>query len=357
MKIEGNHYRTIWPSFQEDFVTIIDQTSLPHRLNFLRIDSLGKMMIAIKSMQVRGAPLIGVAAAYGMALAAYENCNHETLKKSAELLIHSRPTAVNLRWAVERMQAVLLTVEPELRVKIAWQEAAKIANEDVVQNQAIGEHGLALIRQLMINKTATDLHVLTHCNAGWLATVDYGTALAPIYAAHDSGLNVHVWVSETRPRNQGSSLTAWELSQHGVPHTVITDNAAGYLIQKKLVDMVIVGADRVTRHGDVCNKIGTYLKALAANAHGIPFYAAVPAPTIDWQIESADIDIEMRAQNEISHITGMAENGDVVQVRLMPETSSAWNPAFDVTPSRFVSGIITERGVFAPDDLKVLSHA
>ena len=280
MRIRGLHYRTIWPAETREAVEIIDQTALPHRFDVLKLKTLAEMVQAIKTMQVRGAPLIGAAAAYGMALALREQADDDRLRQAGRILAGSRPTAVNLRWAVERMEQRLLKVPVSQRADAAWQEAAQICDEDVLQNEAIGNHGLALL-QAMHQKRGRTLNVLTHCNAGWLATVDWGTALAPIYRAFDSGIPIHVWVDETRPRNQGASLTAWELAQHGVPHTVIVDNAGGHLMQHGEVDMVIVGADRVTARGDVCNKIGTYLKALAAYDNQVPFYAAVPSPTID----------------------------------------------------------------------------
>ena len=348
MNVGLHHYRTIWPDVRCQFVQIIDQTKLPFTFDIVRIDSVEKMAIAIKTMQVRGAPLIGVAAAYGMALAMLEDETDAHLARAAALLIASRPTAVNLAWAVRRMVATLQNIKIQ-RNLAAWREAANIANEDVAQNQAIGQYGLTLINSLYQHKT---FNMLTHCNAGWLATVDYGTALAPIYAAHDAGMKVHVWVDETRPRNQGAALTAWELAQHGVPHTVITDNAGGHLMQQGLVDMVLVGADRVTSQGDVCNKIGTYLKALAAFDNTIPFYAAVPSPTIDWQMSDyKQIEIEERSSDEVAYIRGLAADNSEQTVRIIPLQSAAANPAFDVTPARLVSGIITEKGVFAPSDL------
>jgi methylthioribose-1-phosphate isomerase len=334
-------------------VQIVDQTKLPFRLEILRMDSLDSMIVAISTMQVRGAPLIGVAAAYGIALAMREDDSDANLVNAAKRLVASRPTAVNLAWAVTRMVDGLQH-ERQRRNLTAWRLAAEIAEEDVNQNKAIGQNGLKLISNLPQGKTS---NILTHCNAGWLATVDYGTALAPIYAAHDAGLNVHVWVSETRPRNQGLALTAWELSQHGVPHTVISDNAAGYLIQQKKVDMVMVGADRVTANGDVCNKIGTYLKALAAQAGNIPFYAAVPTPTIDWEITCDAIEIEHRHPDELAFMSGLLADGSIQTMRILPEHSNALNPAFDVTPADLVTGIITEKGVFPPSKLKELQHA
>jgi len=353
MKIDQQHYRTLWPDEVQQSVTIINQLLLPFRFEVLHITTLADMVVAITTMQVRGAPVIGVAAAYGIALAMRADASEAHLTSAAQQLLASRPTAVNLAWAVQRMLHVLMPITPDARVARAWQEAASIAEEDVLQNQAIGQHGLALIRKL--NKQTT-LNVLTHCNAGWLATVDYGTALAPIYAAHETGIAVHVWVDETRPRNQGASLTAWELAQHGVPHTVISDNAGGHLMQHGQVDMVLVGADRVTATGDVCNKIGTYLKALAAFDNGVPFYAAVPTPTIDWQLLDglADIDIEQRHVHEVAFMQGLTHAGELIQVRVIPESSPAANPAFDVTPARLVTGILTERGVFSPAQLRSL---
>lgn len=349
MKVAQKHYRTIWPDARCKFVEIIDQTKLPFAFETVRLLKLEQMVHAIKTMQVRGAPLIGVAAAYGVALATLEGDSDANLALAATRLKASRPTAVNLAWAVDRMVTALQGMPNNMRNLAAWREAAQIAEEDVAQNQAIGQHGLELIKNLYQNKT---FNILTHCNAGWLATVDFGTALAPIYAAHDAGLNVHVWVDETRPRNQGAFLTAWELAQHGVPHTVITDNAGGHLMQQGLVDMVIVGADRVTANGDVCNKIGTYLKALATFDNQIPFYAAVPSPTIDWQISNyQEIEIEERDAAEVANIQGLNSDDCLQIVRIMPLESSATNPAFDVTPARLVNGIITEKGVFSPQDL------
>jgi len=362
MIINNQKFRTIWPNDGKAAgsrsVSIIDQTKLPHAFKIVEIINMPQMIVAIKTMQVRGAPLIGAAAAYGMALAMQNDCNDEYLQLSAKQLIQSRPTAVNLRWAVERMTQLLLPMAAEMRLDAAWLEAAKICDEDVLLNQAIGQHGLKLIQSLLslnLNKQhSRQLNILTHCNAGWLATVDFGTALAPIYAAHDAGINVHVWVDETRPRNQGASLTAWELAQHGVPHTVISDNAGGHLMQHGQVDMVIVGADRVTSAGDVCNKIGTYLKALAAFDNHVPFYAAVPSPTIDWTMLNGvqEIEIEERDGREVAWMTGMLDSGEVAEVNILPANTKVANPAFDVTPARLVTGIITEHGVFAPSLLR-----
>lgn len=358
MQINGTHFRTIWRDKAQDFVEIIDQARLPHAFEILKLATLEEMAEAIRSMRLRGAPLIGAAAAYGMALAMRQDSSDKHMQHAVEVLLESRPTAVNLRWAVERMLGVLQALPQQQRNRAAWAEAARICDEDVVLNQAIAQHGLMLIQRLLAEKSSASakpkrFNILTHCNAGWLATVDWGTALAPVYAAHDAGIDVHVWVDETRPRNQGASLTAWELGRHGVPHTVISDNAGGHLMQHGEVDMVIVGADRVTRSGDVCNKIGTYLKALAAHDNGIPFYAAVPSPTIDWNMDDglAQIPIEERSADEVACINGCLTDGSTATVRLLPAGTPVANPAFDVTPARLVSGIITERGVCAPGEL------
>jgi len=355
MKIEGKLWRTIWCASEGDAVEIIDQTRLPHAFEICRLQTLADAARAIKTMQVRGAPLIGAAAAYGMALAMKESQNDAWMLQAAASLIETRPTAVNLRWAVQRMLRVLRSLPENQRHEAAWREAAAICDEDVLLNQAIGQHGGELLHNLHDKKTHGErLNVLTHCNAGWLAAVDWGTALAPIYHAYDAGIPVHVWVDETRPRNQGASLTAWELSRHGVPHTVIADNAGGHLMQHGEVDIVIVGADRVTAAGDVCNKIGTYLKALAAHDNGVPFYAAVPSPTIDWEIEDGvrAIPIEERSADEVAWVQGRAENGDIMCVNVLPAGSKVANPAFDVTPARLVTGIVTERGIAVPQALK-----
>ncbi|MBM3488668.1 MAG: S-methyl-5-thioribose-1-phosphate isomerase, partial [Alphaproteobacteria bacterium] len=299
------------------------------------------------AMRVRGAPLIGATAAYGIALAMRAEASDAALERAAALLVATRPTAVNLRWALEAMRAHLVTLPPAARPEAAFARAAAIADEDVALNRALGRHGLALIEAIAARKKGAPVAVLTHCNAGWLGTVDWGTAIAPIYAAFDAGIPLHVWVDETRPRNQGASLTAWELGQHGVPHTVIVDNAGGHLMQHGRVDLCLVGTDRTTATGDVCNKIGTYLKALAAKDNGVPFYAAVPGPSIDWTIEDGvrDIPIEERDPSEVTSITGRTDDGGIATVTLTPAGSPAANFGFDVTPARLVTGLVTERGV------------
>lgn len=353
MRVKQQHFRTIWQ--QANSVCLIDQTRLPFEFVTVEVTTLAQMCHAIRSMQVRGAPQIGAAAAYGVALGIQTLASDTHLQTVVTQLCATRPTAVNLAWAAQRMQQQLLALPVSARATAAWALAQAIADEDVTQNLAIGQHGKALIAAKSTANPQQVVNILTHCNAGWLATVDGGTALAPIYAAHDAGLQVHVWVDETRPRNQGASLTAWELAQHGVPHTVIADNAGGHLMQHGQVDMVIVGADRVTREGDVCNKIGTYLKALAAFDQQVPFYAAVPTPTIDWQLaRGADIEIEMRDADEVAYMQGQGGDGQVQRIRVIPHESTALNPAFDVTPARLVTGIITEQGVFTPEQLTSL---
>jgi methylthioribose-1-phosphate isomerase len=344
MKIDGIPYRTIWPAADGLAVEVIDQTLLPHRFEVRRLTTAAEAGQAITTMVVRGAPLIGATAAYGMALAAREDASDDGLAGAAAALVRTRPTAVNLRWAVEGMLGILLALPPAQRSAAAYAEAARICDEDVESCASIGRHGEALIRKAYDG--TRPVNILTHCNAGWLATVDWGTALAPIYAAAETGIPLHVWVDETRPRGQGAALTAWELNQHGVPHTVIADNAGGHLMQTGKVDLVIVGSDRVAANGDVCNKIGTYLKALAAHDNGVPFYAALPFSTIDWTLDrGADIPIEERSSDEVTFATGKTSDGRIETVRLTPEGSPAANPAFDTTPARLVTGIITERGV------------
>jgi len=349
MRIDGTAYRTIWPD-GEGVVAIIDQTRLPHDFTVVRLTSLEEATHAIRAMLVRGAPLIGAAAAYGVALALRRDASDHGLEQACATLLATRPTAVNLRWALERMRGRLAPLPESQRIGIAEAEAAAIADEDVEINRSIGLHGAALIRAAAARKAPGEaVNVLTHCNAGWLATVDWGTALAPVYAAFEQGIPLHVWVDETRPRNQGASLTAWELKHHGVPHTVIADNVGGHLMQHGKVDLCIVGTDRTTATGDVCNKIGTYLKALAAHDNGVPFYVGLPSPTIDWTIADGvrEIPIEERDGREVSELTGCTADGRIETVRVTPEGSPVANYAFDVTPARLVTGLITERGICA----------
>ncbi len=358
MKIDGTPYRSVWVDPADGFtVRILDQTRLPWSSEFIRLTSPEQAAHAIRSMQVRGAPLIGAVAAYGVALAMRADPSTEALEAQCAALGATRPTAVNLRWAIERMLTKLRNTRPEQRASTAYAEAAAIADEDVAQCQSIGRHGAALIEDAARRNPGKPVEVLTHCNAGWLATVDWGTALAPIYTAFERGIDLHVWVDETRPRNQGASLTAWELGQHGVGHTVIADNAGGHLMQHGAVDLVIVGTDRVTRAGDVANKIGTYLKALAARDNGIPFWVATPSTTIDWRIADGirEIPIEERSADEVARVTGRADDGTIATVRVVPDASGAANPAFDVTPARLVTGLITERGCCAATEPALLS--
>ncbi len=330
-------------------VETIDQTRLPHELVFRRIDTLQGAVDAIATMVVRGAPLIGATAAYGLALGLHQAADDAHMADAYAKLLASRPTAVNLRHALEDVRAVVAPLPPAARAEAAFARADAICEEDVALNLAIGEAGFTLI-EAAHKRTGRTVNVLTHCNAGWLATVDWGTATAPIYLAHDRGVPVHVWVDETRPRNQGASLTAFELGQHGVPHTLVVDNAGGHLMQRGLVDMCIVGTDRVTARGDVANKIGTYLKALAARAHNVPFYVALPGPTLDWRLDDGlAIEIEERSSREVTHIWGRLEDGRVAEVQIAPMGTKAANPAFDVTPAELVTAFITERGVVAAE--------
>jgi methylthioribose-1-phosphate isomerase len=357
MKVDGRHFRTIWLEPDGWSVGAIDQRRLPHEFVITRLVSAEEAADAIRTMLVRGAPLIGAAAAYGMALAVHADPSDMALDRAYKLLIATRPTAINLKWALDEMEAVLRPLAPSVRREAAYQRAGEIADEDVGINQAIGGHGLEVIEVIAATKKAGDtINILTHCNAGWLATVDWGTATAPIYRAHDRGLAVHIWVDETRPRNQGASLTAWELGHHGVPHTVIPDNAGGHLMQHGMVDLAIVGTDRVAANGDVCNKIGTYLKALAAHDNGVPFYVALPSPTIDFSInDGREIPIEQRAASEVTHMSGRAADGRIEKVRVVPEGSPIANYGFDVTPARLVTGLITERGVLRADHAALAS--
>ncbi|MFT8245233.1 S-methyl-5-thioribose-1-phosphate isomerase [Roseomonas sp. BN140053] len=348
MKIAGIPYRSVWVDEADGWsVHVFDQTKLPWSLDILTLTDEAQVAEAIRSMQVRGAPLIGAVAAYGLALAMRRDPSTEALEAVAAALGETRPTAINLRWALDRMLDALRNHPPERRAAAAYAEAAAIADDDAETCRRIGQHGLPLLQEIAARKKPGErINVLTHCNAGWLATVDYGTALSPIYQAHDAGLPVHVWVDETRPRNQGAALTAFELGAHGVPHTVVSDNAGGHLMQHGQVDIVIVGTDRVTRNGDVANKIGTYLKALAARDNGVPFWVAMPHSTFDPAVGDgvAEIPIEERAPEEVTEMTGRLPDGRVATLRVVAEGSTAANPAFDVTPARLVTGLVTERG-------------
>ena len=356
MKVGGRHYRTIWPKEGDNStIQIIDQRPLPHEFVIEDLKTTEDFATAIREMHVRGAGLIGAATGYGMYIAALENPDYEGLVLAGEKLKATRPTAVNLAWAVERQLEAMRGVPEGERAEVAFSTARAIADEDADYCRMIGEHGLEVIRKIHGRKQDT-VNILTHCNAGWLAFVDYGSATAPIYAAHDAGIPVHVWVDETRPRNQGARLTAWELGQHGVPHKVIADNTGGHLMQHGLVDLCIVGSDRTTYTGDVANKIGTYLKALAAKDNGVPFFVALPSSTFDWKMRDGvkEIPVEERGEDEIKYIQGLHE-GSVKKVLLTPESSHAGNYAFDVTPSRLVTGIITERGVCEASEEGILT--
>jgi methylthioribose-1-phosphate isomerase len=347
MKVDGKNMRTIWVEPSGTSLGIIDQTALPHRTVTVQIGTLAQAAHAIKSMQVRGAPLIGVTAAYGMWLALREDASDDNLDRAYAALLATRPTAINLKWALDEMLTAVRNRPRAQRAEAALQRAGAIAEDDIAYCRAIGRHGAALIEAVAARKNGAPVNVLTHCNAGWLAAVDYGTALAPVYTAHDKGVALHVFADETRPRNQGASLTAWELGQHGVPHTVIPDNTGGHLMQHKQVDLVIVGADRVTAQGDVCNKIGTYLKALAAHDNGVPFYVAMPSSSVDFTVSDglAEIPIEQRAADEVTTVTGKTKAGGIETVQVVPDGSPVANYGFDVTPARLVTGLITERGV------------
>ncbi|SHN82286.1 S-methyl-5-thioribose-1-phosphate isomerase [Bradyrhizobium erythrophlei] len=348
MKVDGQSFRSIWVEGDGWTIGAIDQRRLPHEFVIAKLTSCEEAADAIRAMLVRGAPLIGATAACGVALAMRVDASDAALERAYAMLIAARPTAINLKWALDEMRKTLAPLAPPDRARAAYVRAGEIAEEDVAINQAIGRHGLGLIEAIEPRKKPGQaINILTHCNAGWLATVDWGTATAPIYLAHDGGLNVHVWVDETRPRNQGASLTAWELSHHGVAHTVIADNTGGHLMQHGMVDLVITGTDRVTANGDVCNKIGTYLKALAAFDNGVPFYVALPSPTIDFSVFDGvrQIPIEQRGADEVATMTGRTREGKIETVRIVPDGSPVANYAFDVTPARLVSGLITERGV------------
>ena len=355
MNVDGTPYRSIWLADDGWTVEIIDQTQLPHAFTVRALRNVHDAALAITAMQVRGAPLIGATAAYGVALAMRDDATDGNLEAACSLLAETRPTAVNLRWALGDMRGVLSAISPTERPAAAYRRAASICDDDVNINRAIGEHGAEhIVRHWHEKKdgsSAEPVNILTHCNAGWLATVDWGTALSAIYVAHDEGVPVHVWVDETRPRNQGAALTAWELQKHGVPFTLIADNTGGHLMQAGLVDLCITGTDRTTRNGDVANKIGTYLKALAASDNGVPFYVALPSPTIDWDLSTGrDIPIEQRDATEVTMMTGQAADGSIQTVRIAPEGAPAANYAFDVTPARLVTGLITDRGTCAASE-------
>ncbi|MVT53175.1 S-methyl-5-thioribose-1-phosphate isomerase [Bradyrhizobium yuanmingense] len=351
MKVDGKHFRSIWRERDGWSVVAIDQRRLPHEFVVARLTSSEDAAVAIRDMLVRGAPLIGATAAYGMALAMREDASDAGLQRAYDTLVVARPTAINLKWALDEMRAALAPIDPAERAEAAYARADEIAEQDVEINRGIADNGLKLIEATAAKKPGEVVNVLTHCNAGWLATVDWGTATAPIYLAHERGIKIHVWVDETRPRNQGASLTAWELGHHGVPHTVIPDNTGGHLMQHGMVDLAIVGTDRVAANGDVCNKIGTYLKALAAHDNGVPFYVALPSPTIDFAVHDGirDIPIEQRSGVEVTDMTGRTADGRLETVRIVPDNSPVANYAFDVTPARLVTGLITERGVLKPD--------
>ena len=352
MRIDGREYRTLWPDADGRTIHVIDQTGLPFRFATVALRSSADAARAISDMIVRGAPLIGVTGAYGLALAMMEDASDAGLASAYAMLLATRPTASNLRWALDRQRDLLATTPPGDRFARAFAEAGAIAEEDAAFCSAIGDHGARLILDLAARNPGRPINILTHCNAGWLATIDWGTALAPIYKAIRAGADVHVWVDETRPRNQGASLTAFELAGEGVPHTVVVDNAGGHLMQHGLVDLCIVGADRITATGDACNKIGTYLKALAAHDNGVPFYVAAPSSTIDWRMRDGvkEIPIEERSAREITHMSGRTAAGAIETVQIAPDGSPARNFAFDVTPARYVSALITERGVCAASE-------
>ncbi len=348
MLVDGKPTRTIWLGGDGRTVEIIDQTLLPFELKVVGLETLDDAAHAIRTMQVRGAPLIGATAAYGMALAVKDDASDAGLENAYKVLFATRPTAVNLRWALDDLRELLTPLAESERVGAAYKRAAEICDEDVEMCASLGEHGKAVIEDIWEAKGKPDkINILTHCNAGWLATVDWGTALAPVYKAHDAGIPVHVWVDETRPRNQGAGLTCWELGQHGVPHTLIVDNAGGHLMQHGQVDLCITGTDRTTAAGDVCNKIGTYLKALAADDNNVPFYVGLPGPTIDWTIDDGikDVPIEQRDADEVTRLTGVTAEGVLKTISIAPPGSPAANYAFDVTPARLVTGLITERGI------------
>jgi len=351
MKVDGTHYQTIWVHDDGWRVNIIDQTKLPHEFNVTTLSSACEVAHAIRTMMVRGAPLIGAAAAFGICLAMRKDPSDDNLEDASKLLLATRPTAINLHHAVHEMRANLLSIREPERANTAYRMAENICSIDIKTNRAIGEHGFRILKGISENKpTGVPVNILTHCNAGWLATVDWGTATAPIYTAHSAGLPIHIWVDETRPRNQGAALTAFEFLEQDIPHTVIVDNAGGHLMQNGLIDLCIVGTDRTTATGDVANKIGTYLKALAAKDNNIPFYVALPSSTIDWSIKDGitQIPIEERPQEEVLYINGQDETGRLTRIQITPDGTNAVNYAFDVTPAHLITGLITERGVADP---------
>ena len=343
MRIEGKDYKTIW--FEDNCVKIIDQTKLPHKFIIKDLKTVQDTINSIKTMEVRGAPLIGATAAYGLVLALLENNDQTFLKKSSDELIKSRPTAINLKWAIDRMIKKISGVNSEKVLEIALTEAKKICEEDINFCRNIGLNGLNIIEKIY-NKKKKPINILTHCNAGWLATINWGTATSPIYHAHKKGIPVHVWVDETRPRNQGANLTSYELNEEGIKNTIIADNTGGILMRRCEVDMCIVGTDRTLSNGDVCNKVGTYLKALAAEDNKVPFYVALPSSTIDWETkDSSEIPIEERSSDELSEIEGVDQNGKIIKVKIYPQKSKSMNLAFDITPAKYVTGLITEKGI------------
>ena len=352
MNINGKHYRTIWVAGDRRTVQIIDQTKLPHQFEIVDLNTVAEAATAITDMLVRGAPLIGATAAYGFALAMRADARDANITAAYDHLYAARPTAVNLRWAVDKMKAHLSPLAEAEREAAAYALAATICDEDVAMCEAMGNNGLSLIKEIAANKRPGEqVNILTHCNAGWLATVDWGTAIAPIYKAFEAGIDVHVWVDETRPRNQGASLTAWELANHGIPHTLVVDNAGGHLMQQGMVDMCFVGTDRTTGSGDVCNKVGTYLKALAAYDNEVPFYVCAPSPSIDWTMDDglSEIPIELRSADEVTRLTGITDAGKIETISIIGSNTPARNDAFDVTPREYITGLVTERGVSEAD--------
>ena len=358
MRVDGIHYLSIWVNDDGWSVDVIDQTRLPHEFEIVNLRTLEDACQAIRNMVVRGAPLIGTTAAFGMCLAIREDASNKSMMAAYQALLETRPTAVNLRWALDRMLETLKPTSISGRVERAHQLCCEIADDDVTTCESIGRNGLEVIKDCLSNKSSGDevVNILTHCNAGWLATVDWGTATSPIYQAHDAGIPVHVWVDETRPRNQGASLTAWELGKHGIPYTLVADNTGGHLMQKGLVDLCLVGSDRTTRAGDVCNKIGTYLKALSAKDNGIPFYVCLPGSTIDWNIRNglSEVPIEQRDGEEVAQVSGKLPDSSIATVRIAPDNAAVANYAFDVTPARLVTSLITERGMIPPEEEKLM---